>query len=177
MRLPKLSREAVLHWLFPKKLTRTDKIWAVVIFAGALVVGLYLPTKLTITLTDSVKHRVFWMADVHAEEIKKGDYLLFVQDHPWKEKYRGITKIVKEVGCVEGDVLARQGTEFFCNGVSVGIALATDSAGHQLPQFSFTGVVPHGKFFMRGHDVKSYDSKYYGFITNESIIAQAIPLF
>lgn len=177
MRLPKLSREAVLYWLFPKKLTRKDKIRAFVVFTGALVVGLYIPTKLTITLTDSVKHRVFWMTDVDTKEIKRGDYLLFTQDHPWKEKYRGITKIVKEVGCVEGDILTQQGAEYFCNGESMGFALPADSAGNQLPRFGFHGMVPHGKFFLRGHDIKSYDSKYYGFITNESIIAKVIPLF
>lgn len=152
-------------------------IRAFLIFALGLIVGLYLPTKITITLTDSVKHRVFWMVDVGSGEIKRGDYLLFFQDHPWKEKYRGITKIVKEVGCLEGDSLTRQGAEYFCNGVSLGKALPVDSAGHQLAHFSFAGIIPPEKYFMRGHDVKSYDSKYFGFITNENIIAKAIPLF
>lgn len=174
---PKLSLKAILHKLFPKKLTRKEKIRAFVVFAGALVVGLYLPTKITITLTDSVKYRIFWMTDATNAEIQKGDYLLFNQDHPWKEKYRGITRVVKEVGCVGEDTLTKNGAEFFCNGVSLGKVLATDNTGQQLPTFLFDGVVPHGKYFMRGHDVKSYDSKYYGFITNENIIAKAIPLF
>lgn len=177
MRLTKLCRDRIIYWLFPKRFTRKEKIKTFVVFAGALFIGLYLPSRIIITLTDSVKHRIFWLADVTPEGINKGDYLLFDHDHPWKDKYRGVTKIVKEVGCVGGDILTRTGTEYFCNGVSMGKLISTDSAGHQLLQFSFHGVVPAGKFFMRGHDVKSYDSKYFGFITHECVIAKAIPLF
>jgi len=140
--------------------------------------GIYIPSKITITLTDSVKHRIFWMTDVPSiAEIKKGNYLLFNKDHPWKEKYRGITKMIKEVGCVGGDTLTKQGTEFFCNGVSMGSALPTDSTGNPLPQFLFTGIIPNGKIFVRGHHFRSFDSKYYGFITEQDVVAKATPLF
>lgn len=177
MLLPNLSRKGLLQWVFPRKLTRTVKIRAFIIFSVCLFVGLYIPPKLTITLTDSVKHRIFWMVGMPRKgEIEKGDYLLFNKDHPFKKKYRGITRLVKEVGCVAGDILTQQGAEYFCNGVSMGIALPTDSAGNRLPHLAFHGVVPPGMYFMQGHDVRSYDSKYFGFITRQCVIAKVIPL-
>jgi type IV secretory pathway protease TraF len=59
----------------------------------------------------------------------------------------------------------------------LGQALAADSQGRPLPQFSFNGPVPVGKLFMVGTHPRSYDSKYYGFIDAHAILYQALPLW
>ncbi len=180
MQLLKSSLDRVLGP--PKKFTWFFIIKAAVMMSVSLALGLYLPCKLTIAETNSQPYRLFWVSDLPPNsQFKKHDFVLTVRPNPWKEKY-GEKPMVKEIGCVAGEMLTTQENvfsktkEFFCNGKSLGVALAADSKGKPIEQWSFAGQIPEGDFYLTGHHPRSYDSRYYGLVTTDTFIAKLIPL-
>ena len=151
-----------------------------VVFLAFLLVGSWLPGRITVATSGSLEHRVFFLLPAPAKA-EFGDYLVF--------RYRDLSQVqqglradhdqmLKKVGCLPGDQLATDETHhFFCNGRLLGQALEADSKGRPLPRFSFTGPVPADKLFMVGTHPRSYDSKYYGFIDVHEISHQALPLW
>ena len=143
----------------------------------AIVFGIWLPGHISVTLTKSLKHRIFFLQDSW-NTIEQGDYVMFRHLTPWTDKNpTAPTLIIKIVGCAPGQHLSVNASkEYFCNGQPLGTAIDQDSLGNKLPQFHFNGVIPPGKLFVIGQHKRSYDSKYYGFIDADKITRKAIPL-
>jgi len=133
-----------------------------------LLLGLILPSRLTVTTTPSVSHRVFFLAAPPERGIERGDYLVF--DHDGK-------RLLKQVGCGPGDFLTAQGGMYTCNGHSMGRALAADSQGHSLSRFNFRGIIPHDLYFMLGQHERSLDSRYFGLINAPAFTHKAYPIW
>lgn len=76
----------------------------------------------------------------------------------------GKAQLVKRLGCISGQYLNRQGKQFYCNGKEIAQAELTDSKGHILSVFHYSGIIPEGKAFAVGDTINSYDSRYWGFI-------------
>lgn len=150
------------------RLSRKEKQF-VLILLPFLLLGAFLPGRMSVTTSPSLKHRIFFLGGRPPEHrIMAGDYLLFA----YKKEH-----MIKIAGCLPGDRLSNTLGEFFCNDELLGKALATDSHGNALPQFQFNGVVPSGRLFMIGHHPRSYDSKYMGFIDVSQISHKAYPLW
>lgn len=161
------------------KLDRREKGLAVV-FLAALLTGLWLPTRLIVSTSDSLNHRVFFRIRYDMARIRVGDYLVFKQEQtPFVQaRSQGDALFIKRVGCTTGDTLRRDDKgHFFCGHTFLGQALAQDSKGRDLPQFLFNGPVPADAFFMLGSHSRSFDSKYFGFIHADEIIHKALPLW
>ncbi|MEW6489589.1 MAG: S26 family signal peptidase [Thermodesulfobacteriota bacterium] len=143
-----------------------------------LPVVLWLPPRLCVTTTDSLRSRVFFLRDRGiAGEIGRGDYVRFERVHPWAGTSEPVS-LLKEVGCGPGDELRVYATgDVYCNGDYLGWALAEDSEGNPLPLFRFDGVIPEGKLFVVGHHPRSWDSRYFGFVDVEEVLNRAYPLF
>jgi len=161
------------------QLNRREQTVAIV-FLTFLLVGAWLPGRITVATSGSLEHRVFFLLPP-PPKVELGDYLVF--------RHRDISQVqpglrgdhdqmIKKVGCLPGDQLTiDEANHFFCNGRLLGQALETDSNGRPLPKFLFNGQVPAGKLFMVGTHPRSYDSKYYGFIDVHEISHQALPLW
>ena len=52
-------------------------------------------------------------------------------------------------------------------------ALLKDGEGKSLKPYVFNGVIPNNKYFVSGIHPKSWDSRYFGFIDKNRIIATA----
>jgi type IV secretory pathway protease TraF len=163
-----------------QKLNTREKTIAVV-FLAALLTGLWLPTRIIVSTSDSLDHRIFFMVGHDREQIKDGDYLVFRQDgSPFIRQDLGNNEhlFTKQVGCSPGERLRRDVySRFFCERTPLGKALTQDSKGRDLPQFSFNGPVPENHFFMVGTHPRSFDSKYFGFIHADEITYKALPLW
>ncbi|TKB08848.1 S26 family signal peptidase [Desulforhopalus sp. IMCC35007] len=161
------------------KLTTREKSIALA-FLAALLAGLWLPTRIIVSTSKSLEHRVFFMTKGDMNNIKDGDYLVF-RHHDTPFVYQGIVKdtlYIKKVGCSPGQTLRRSdNNQFFCEQTLLGKALARDSKGRDLPQFTFNGLVPANSFFVVGTHPRSFDSKYFGFIHADEIIHKALPLW
>ena len=139
----------------------------------ALILGFWMPGHISVTLTPSLGHRVFYLSQAEDMDFNRGDYLLFRKDLDHAQT----DFLLKEVGCAPGDRLTEVGRQFFCNQILLGEALEKDSKGNTLPLFVYDGVIPEGKFFMKGIHERSYDSKSFGFIDEGNVIKKAWPIF
>ena len=141
--------------------------------AAALAVGLWLPAHISVTLTPSLEHRIFFLTEPESMNFKEGDYLLF---HKQLDKAQ-TDQLLKMVGCAPGQLLRVANSEYYCGEKYLGHALANDSKGKPLPRFIFNGPVPVGSLFMVGNHPRSYDSKYFGFIHADSVFKKAYPIW
>ena len=140
---------------------------------AALSVGLWLPAHISVTLTPSLGHRVFVLAEPEGMNFKEGDYLLFHKQLDQAET----DQLLKMVGCAPGQTLKVANSEYYCDEAYLGHALANDSKGKPLPQFIFNGPVPAGSLFMVGSHQRSYDSRYFGLINADSVLKKAYPIW
>jgi conjugal transfer pilin signal peptidase TrbI len=161
------------------RLTRKE---ASTLFLLALVAGViewWLPGRLNVVVSGSLKHRIFFLCQPTAK-IETGDYLVFKFDD-FSSMQKSLTKhnlLTKEVGCAPGDILTvDEDRRFMCNGEPLGQALKTDSRGDILPLFSFNGVIPPDNYFTIGSNPRSFDSKYIGFIKKDEIVYRAYPIW
>ena len=162
------------------RLTRKEigTIVLVPLICGAI--RLWLPGRLNVVVSDSLAHRIFILSEPSAK-IETGNYLVFKYDDLSFMDPKKMSKsnlLTKEVSCAPGATLAVDvDRRFSCNGKPLGQALKTDSQGNTLPQFVFNGVIPQDSYFMTGSDVRSFDSKYFGFIKKNEILYKAYPIW
>jgi conjugal transfer pilin signal peptidase TrbI len=166
------------------KFTRRElaTVFLLVVTLGAL--GLWLPGRLNIVVSDSLSHRIFLIVKAPAK-IGIGDYLVFKYDNGRRYLDAYIQKslndhsmLTKQVGCMPGDVLkVDNSARFSCNGKPLGQALKSDSEGKPLPMFVFNGIIPRDRYFMVGSNPRSFDSRYFGFIKKNEILYKAYPIW
>lgn len=143
-----------------------------------LVAGTLLPYKISVTLTPSLKHRVYWLIR-NPDKVVRGDYVLF--RHKELSDRMGIKKsedVMKILGCNEGDLLTVDAEKkFYCNGEYLVRAKDISLKGEPLLHFVFNGTIPKGVMFVMGQHKDSYDSRYFGFVDKSRIMAKAYPIF
>lgn len=147
---------------------------------AALAVGLWLPAHISVTLTPSLGHRIFFLTAPESLNFKEGDYLLFHKQlvyTPLRGNQAQTDQLLKIVGCAPGQLLRVANSEYYCGEKYLGHALANDSKGKPLPRFIYNGPVPTGSLFMVGNHSRSYDSKYFGFIHADSVLKKAYPIW
>jgi len=164
-----------------KQMDRKTKTACLVTTALLLIIGVALPYKLSITMTPSLKHRVYWLLH-NPEKIKKGDYILFYfEDIATQYRLDEKRDMMKIVGCDEGDTVSvNSEKEYFCNGTSLGVK-AKDISLKGEPLVNFMppsdGKVPPGCIFVIGQHKDSLDSRYFGYISKHRVRAKAYPIF
>jgi type IV secretory pathway protease TraF len=151
------------------KPTKNQKI-VIGMFIVAFVLVALIPMRLTVTVTNSVKHRVFWSYPPDPQKIVHGQYVRASAHLDMPQVSCDPCSIVKKVGCRAGDHLSSQSGQFFCNTVPICRALPGNEP------FEFNGTVPEGKVFLIGDSLDSYDSRYFGFIDEGAIDAILRPL-
>ncbi len=155
---------------------RNWRLWLAI--TCLLVAGTLLPYKVSVTLTPSLKHRVYWLTR-NPDRVGRGEYVLF---NDKELAYRiGMNKsedMMKLVGCNEGDQLTVDAEKkFYCNGEYLVRAKDFSLKGAPLQHFAYNGIVPKGTMFVMGEHKDSYDSRYFGFVDKSRILAKAYPIF
>jgi len=145
------------------------------IVTAALLAWIYLISHISVTLTPSLSHRVFYI-DKGFSKAGKGDYVLFDFSSELIEGGRPV-KGLKQIGCDEGDYLQEMMGDYFCGMEYLGRAKERSLKGEPLSRFTYRGAVPPGKIFVVGDSVDSFDSRYWGFLDKREIIAKAYPIF
>lgn len=161
------------------RLNNREKTLAIVVLA-ALLVGTWLPERIIVSTSPSLKHRIFFLTRVNSK-IKLGDYLVFRHkdsDFVQKGLDPANDRMIKKVGCRPGDILSTDvERNYFCGQKLLGVALQTDRKGRSLPLFQFSGPVPEDSYFMVGTNPRSFDSKYFGFVHADDILYKALPIW
>jgi signal peptidase I len=97
-------------------------------------------------------------------------------DHPMTKELK-LKNAIKEVVCVGGDRLTVRGKDYYCNEVHLDRAKDMSQRGERVDNFKYSGIVPAGSFFVMGHTIDSFDSRYFGFIRTGDLKKIAHPLF
>lgn len=147
------------------------RAWIVIaIVAG--VTALLQSMPLVFPMTESVKYHVLLKAP---GEVHKGDYVNVALYHESIDKAQAVN-LTKRVACVAGEILKYERGAHWCNAQYLGTVLKRDTQGMPLPEFSWNGPVPDGKVFLSGDHVRSFDSRYFGFV-NAAALERLQPLF
>jgi signal peptidase I/conjugal transfer pilin signal peptidase TrbI len=159
--------------------------WKIVAACLLLAIpGFILPSKLVIAYGDSVKYKLFWKASMEAISYDSYVVLKTPEDDPYARGER----LVKRVGCKEGDELLIEGKAYYClrkgeGAVFLGEAKERSRTGVKVDQFNPCGdnpcrvKIPSGHVFVIGDHKDSYDSRYFGWVPYERVIAVAKPIF
>lgn len=155
-----------------QSILRNERVLTVLVAVAGGLMAWFIESHLLFTLTPSLSHRVYLMGK--AKEIGKNDYVVFSLkgDRVANDK----DKLLKRVSCAEGDVLKTAGKEYFCNGRSLGTAKDFSLKGERLENFVYNGVIGKNHLFVTGDHKDSYDSRYFGFIHKDQVVAKAYPL-
>jgi signal peptidase I len=152
-------------------------------FAGTLIgilaimyAGSEIPKRITVTISDSVNHRIFYKQTLFDQkDIKKGSYVMV-------ELYSELVKcspclIVKRVAGVAGDLIVSRDLDYFCNGKYLGKAKTHSMTGKPLTSYKKNGLIPENTIFLMGDSPDSFDSRYYGPMELKHVKAIARPIF
>jgi len=164
------------------------KLKIFIVIALIVIGGTAIPNYFAVTITPSLNKRIFFIVkSKQIEKLKNGDYVMFSllkskseNDLPAKLvrmiKAKGENSEIKKIGCVAGEELKNIGNEFYCKNKLIAKAKEYSLDGERLKKFEFYGKIPEGNMFLVGDHVDSYDSRYFGFIKAEDIIATLYPL-
>lgn len=152
-------------------------------FAGTLIgilaimyAGSEIPKRITVTISNSVNHRIFYKQTFFDQkDIKKGSYVMV-------ELYSELVKcspclIVKRVAGVAGDLIVSRDLDYFCNGKYLGKAKTHSMTGKPLTSYKKNGLIPENTIFLMGDSPDSFDSRYYGPMELKHVKAIARPIF
>jgi len=163
----------------PKPLNLDFHNWRLWLAITCLIVaGTLIPYKFSVTLTPSLKHRIYWLTR-NPDKVVRGDYVLFHhKELAAKVGMKKSEEMLKVIGCNEGDQLTVDAEKkFYCNGEYLVRAKDISLKGEPLQHFVFKGQIPKGVMFVMGQHKDSYDSRYFGFVDKNRILAKAYPIF
>lgn len=163
-----------------EKLSLRKAVLLVVIVALCLPLAREFWSHFSISRTNSAGAHCFWSSfDFKRSDISQNKYVMFnliTKYEPLCAGPKGC-RVIKRVACDEGSRIDTVGKEFYCNGAFLGKAKDKSQKGHILKSYSYTGVIPHGYAFMLNDNPDSYDSRYYGLVKKDYVIAMVTPLF
>jgi len=146
------------------------------ILLAVIAHGVYLFKEnysLGISFTPSLPYSLFFVDKKHINFVKN-DFIVFFYPGQNIYAYKTGEKFVKIAKCFPNDILTtNENREYLCNGKNIGKAYLNDSQGKRLSRFRFNGSIPQNKYFVIGTHPKSWDSKYWGFVSHENIIGKA----
>ena len=164
------AQKGVKGWNREKRITFVILLALVIAGAGLI------PSRISVTLSPSLKHRIFFIKQyTPGENIKTGNYVMFMLSAPHSKNGKP-QKVMKKVGCSAGEELSQEGRDFFCNGGLLGTAKKFSLKGKKLAAFKYAGTVPKDKMFLVGDHKDSYDSRYFGFVDKKDILYVAYPI-
>ncbi len=160
-----------------KELNKKQAFYKIIGICAIIFAGASIPSKISISPTDSVGyHLFFYKKNFKKSELKK-DTMVVVPlytrliDNCWP------CLAVKYIKCDEGDNLRAETGTFFCNDIYLGAAKTHSKQGTPVKAFKYNGRIPENYFFDMGTHIDSYDSRYIGLVNKDEIKAVAIPVF
>lgn len=163
----------------PEKPKAINKL---VFLVGLFLAGSIIPTRFTYTVTDSVKYHLFFVKRIqNVAEIKKNDFVMFNLRIPeYIHPNCSPCTLIKQVGCIEGEILKIIGNKFYCadgsETIYLGAAKSHSKKGIKVEQYKRPGKIPTKQLFLSAPNSDSYDSRYFGLVHRSKVEAIAIPI-
>jgi len=166
----------------PRLLRKVNKkvVFQVLCLTGAVAVGMLIPSRIAITVTPSLKHRIYIFTKVTpstaAAAVKKGSYVNFMFHDPRISDGK-TQRVMKRVACVAGEILRVEDNYYYCGNEFIGKSKPLTRKGEPLRHFVYNGIIPKGKVFVSGDHIDSYDSRYWGFLDLSAVTGLGHPIW
>jgi conjugative transfer signal peptidase TraF len=85
--------------------------------------------------------------------------------------------LIKLVLATAGEQVCRLGVHLLVQGVSVAQALPRDKLGRNMPVWQGCHRLAHGEFFVLADDPDSFDSRYFGVLSERHVVGRAVLLW
>jgi len=118
-----------------------------------------------------------WVLDEGDTAVGLGDYVAFHSDERQAKYFPAGTPLVKRVMAVPGDHVVVHGRDIWINGQWVEALYLTDFLGKPLSAFARDFTVPPHHYWVMATSPYSYDSRYWGTISQSEIIGQGYPIW
>lgn len=143
--------------------------------ASLLVVGYVVTDNLVITHGKSVDGTIFLKNAT--KNLNRNDYVI-IQSSPEDTFSKGAL-LAKKIACTPGEVLEIIGLDYFCNKDYLGKAKLKSATGIPVVPFNPCGIkvackyiIPEKFYFVIGDSKDSYDSRYFGLVSEEKIVTK-----
>ena len=147
-----------------------------IFIAVLLLAGAWIPQRIMVTITPSLRHRIYILDRAPSkEQMGRDAYVLFELNSKYLEGAK-TKKVLKQVACSEGDTLSVRQKYYYCNDTYLGQAKDYSLKGDTLSNFQFEGLIPKDSLFVFSNHIDSLDSRYFGFVRKENVIAIAHPI-
>lgn len=155
---------------FNLNLSRTEKFLIGAMIGAAGVLFVQHRYQIAINQSPSLPYTMFVIKK--GEPVGRNDLVAF----QWKGGlgYAPGVTMIKRVAAAEGDVVVRNGQEFFVNGDEVAKAIGRTKAGKEI-KAAAGGRIPDGQFFVVATNPISLDSRYadFGNVNKREVIGRA----
>lgn len=117
------------------------------------------------------------------QEIGLGDYVIIPVPDNYQELVYGRgwmgqgTPLLKKVGALAGDFVSVTDDGLYINEQYFGPVQSTDREGRPIPPFRGSYVIPSGHFLPLSFYERSFDGRYFGPVSINTIQHRVIPLF
>jgi len=155
----------------------SGKLIGALVLAASAWAGASASSKIMVTTTPSLSHRVFYMRAIsHGAMPKKGDYVIVHASSMYIDDGKPFD-MTKRVACVPNQELRVKGRRYFCDGAYLGEAKERSLKREPLKNFIFNGSIPAERLFLMGDGKDSFDSRYLGFVKVDDVKTIVYPIF
>lgn len=164
-----------------KKIKRINKLKIAIVTIAILMLMTFLFFSYFIISRDISLPYSLWIKGVSRAEYKKHSYVMTKINDPLIARY---DYIIKKISCISGERLVikedavSRSKKIFCNDNYIGEILAKDRNGNELEAFTTYDeiVIPPRYYFLSGTHKRSYDSRYFGLISDTDIMLDVYPI-
>jgi len=140
--------------------------FALPLIVSCIALVAYTLTNMQIVMTDSIEATITWPSD---RKPVLGDFVTFQLKNKVIPTPDNTVQVTKILSCNAGQKLEKKEGKWTCDGKFIGNSRERAINGDELEQFTFNGLIPDGKAFVTGTHKHSFDSRYWGFVSIESL--------
>lgn len=118
-----------------------------------------------------------WVVVTFDDSVTHGDYVAFHTDERMSRYFPVDTSFIKEVIGMPGDHVVVSEGQVRVNGELFGALPLAETIGKPDSAFARELTVPEGHYWVMGTNPASYDSRYWGTISDDQIIGQGHPIW
>ena len=156
---------------------------AVIVTVLIVVVGGYLMDRFQLGFGGQKRACLPWdvfLIDSHNQNIAVGDLVAFIADNRMEPKFKAGTIVVKQVAGMGGDLVAVDASShYIVAGQNYGVI---EKEGAAVAQKSYEDLlvhekIPAGQLAVIGTLPRSFDSRYWGYVTPRQVIGKAYGIY